>query len=64
MNHDFDHIAKRLWFLDPDVVRLVASLPEKDRRSIEQALLSLYGATVQLTGKERDIKKTMEKVRR
>lgn len=64
MTHDFDHIAKRLWFMDDEMVRLVAGLTEKDRHNIEQCLLSLYGVSIDLTGSEVDIKAVLKKVRR
>jgi hypothetical protein len=62
--HDFDHIAKRLWFMDHAAARLVATLSEKDRHSIELCLLTLYGVSIHLTGGESDIKAAVEKVRR
>lgn len=62
--HNFDHIAKRLWFMDHATARLVATLSEKDRHSVEQCLFALYEASIHLTGSERDIKAAVEKVRR
>lgn len=62
--HDFDHIAKRLWFMDHAAVRLVAALNEKDRHRVEQCLLALYGVSIHLTGSESDIRAAVEKVRR
>jgi hypothetical protein len=64
MTHDFDHIAKRLWFMEHDAARLVAGLTQSDRRDIEQCLLSLYGVSIDLSGTEADIKAVLEKVRR
>lgn len=62
--HDFDHIARRLWFMDHDAARLVAALREKDRHCVELSLLALYGISIRLTGSESDIKAAVEKVRR
>ena len=62
--HDFDHIAKRLWFMEHAAARLVATLNEEDRHSVELCLLALYGVSIHLTGSENDIKVAVEKVRR
>ena len=64
MAHDFDHIAKRLWFLENGAARLIASLPAEDRQGIEQCLKSLYGVSMHLRGNEHDIRAAVEKVRR
>ena len=64
MTHDFDPVAKRLWFMDNNAARLVAQLPQKDRRSIEECLRSLYGASIDLSGSESDIRFAIERLRR
>ena len=64
MTREFDQIARRLWFLEPGAARFVAQLPDEDRRSVEQSLFSLYGASVHLMGGEADIVKALERVRR
>lgn len=63
-NHDFDYIAKRLWFGDQDAARLVAKLAKKDRDAVEQCLLSFYGVFIDLSGRQAEITTALEKARR
>jgi hypothetical protein len=64
MDHEFDHMAKRLWFMADRAARLVAGLPDGDRHRIEQCLRSLYGVSIHLTADEQDIRAAIERVRR
>ena len=64
MSHDFEHIARRLWFKDQEAARLVACLNEHDRKCVEQRLLALYGVSLHLTCHESDIMTAVEKLRR
>jgi hypothetical protein len=62
--HEFDYIAKRIWFGEPDAARLVAGMTTRDRHALEQCLLSLYGVFIDLTGDEADIMAARERARR
>lgn len=64
MSHEFEHIAKRLWSMEHDTPRLIAQLAERDTRSIEECLRSLYGVSIDLSGSEVEIGAALEKVRR
>ena len=54
--NEFDDIAKKLWFVDGATVKLVK------RTRVEQRLLSLYGASVDLSASEENIKAALEKI--
>jgi hypothetical protein len=56
VHHEFDQIAKKLWFLDGETVRLVKAMRREDRESVEQKLLALYGVSIDLSAPESDIK--------
>ena len=60
--NEFDDIAKKLWFVDGPTVRLVKAMRREDRMHIEQRLLSLYGASIDLSAPEEQIKAALENI--
>jgi len=64
MTHEFDHIAKKIWFGDRDAIKLIDGMIDADRMKVEQRLLALYGAKVNLFGTIQDIQDSLETARR
>ena len=60
--NEFDEMARKLWFVDGDTISLVKSMRREDRESVEQRLLPLYGASIDLSAREEDIKTALSKI--
>jgi hypothetical protein len=58
--NEFDLIAKKIWFGDAGAIKLVDAMTDNDRMQVEQKLLALYGARVNLFGTIEDIKISIE----
>lgn len=60
--NEFDDLAKKLWFVDGQSVKLVKALRREDRQRVEQRLLSLYGASIDLSAPEKEIKAALARI--